>query len=178
MDKRYLQTPSQTIGPFFAYGLTPTQYAYEFKSWVDNNMVADLEAPETIEISGAVFDGEGNAIDDALVELWQDDGQHKLYGRFGTGTEQNNRFIFKTIKPKSVDGQAPFINLILFMRGQLIHSYTRIYFADEVQLNASDTILNLVGAERRNTLIAQKTKDGYTLDIHMQGPKETVFFDL
>lgn len=178
MDKKHLQTPSQTIGPFFAYGLTPTQYDYEFKSWVDNNMVADIDAPESIEISGTVFDGEGQAIDDAMVELWQDDGEHKLYGRFGTGTEENNRFIFKTIKPKSVNGQAPFINVILFMRGQLLHTYTRIYFADESSLNASDKVLNLVDAKRRNTLIAEKTGQKYTLNIHMQGPKETVFFDL
>ncbi|RAJ15899.1 protocatechuate 3,4-dioxygenase subunit alpha [Arenibacter echinorum] len=178
MDNRNLQTPSQTIGPFFAYGLTPTQYDYEFESWVDNNMVADLDAPETIEISGSVFDGEGKTINDALVELWQDDGEHKLYGRFGTGTDEKNRFIFKTIKPKSVDGQAPFINVILFMRGQLLHTYTRIYFDDEANLNQSDKILNLVESERRNTLIAKKTEVGYTINIHMQGQKETVFFDL
>jgi protocatechuate 3,4-dioxygenase, alpha subunit len=178
MDKKYLQTPSQTIGPFFAYGLTPTQYKYEFQSWVDNNMVSHIDKPEAIEISGTIFDGEGQAINDAMIELWQDDGEHKLYGRFGTGTEKNNRFIFKTIKPKSVNGQAPFINVILFMRGQLIHSYTRIYFDDESNLNASDKILNLVDTKRRNTLVASKVGQTYILDIHMQGPKETVFFDL
>ena len=28
------QTPSQTVGPFFAYGMTPEQYGYDFaNSW-------------------------------------------------------------------------------------------------------------------------------------------------
>jgi len=137
MDHKILQTPSQTIGPFFAYGLTPEQYSYDFKSLVGNNMAFDLEDHDPIEIVGTVYDGKGNAIEDALVELWQDDGEHKLYGRYGTGTDAQNRFVFKTIKPKSVNKQAPFIHLILFMRGQLLHSYSRIYFSDEESLNAT-----------------------------------------
>lgn len=178
MDKKILQTPSQTIGPFFAYGLTPEQYGYDFKSLVGNDMVLDLEDEEPIEIRGTIYDGEGNSISDAMIELWQDDGEHKLYGRFGTGTDAQNRFFFKTIKPKSVNGQAPFIHVILFMRGQLLHSYTRIYFSDETGLNATDEVLSSVDAERRKTLIATKKGSRYIFDIHMQGDQETVFFDI
>lgn len=178
MDKIILQTPSQTIGPFFAYGLTPEQYGYDFKSLVGNDMVLDLEDEEPIEIRGTIYDGEGNPISDAMIELWQDDGEHKLYGRFGTGTDAQNRFFFKTIKPKSVNGQAPFIHVILFMRGQLLHSYTRIYFSDETGLNATDEVLSSVDAERRKTLIATKKGSRYIFDIHMQGDQETVFFDI
>ncbi|PKA96732.1 protocatechuate 3,4-dioxygenase alpha subunit [Flavobacteriaceae bacterium MAR_2009_75] len=178
MDKKKLQTPSQTIGPFFAYGLVPTQYGYDFDSWVDNDMAFDLKIQETIEITGIVYDGEENAINDAMVELWQDDGEHRLFGRYGTGTDKRNRFFFKTIKPKSVNGQAPFIHVILFMRGQLLHSYTRIYFSDEHKLNETDQVLNAIDYERRNTLIAEKIDGKYVFDIYMQGPKETVFFDL
>ena len=90
---------------------------------------------DSILITGKVYDGENNPISDAMIELWQNDGERELFGRFGTGTDAKNRFIFRTIKPKSVDGQAPYINLIIFMRGQLIHSYTRIYFSDEMELN-------------------------------------------
>ncbi|WP_339650388.1 protocatechuate 3,4-dioxygenase subunit alpha [uncultured Maribacter sp.] len=172
------QTPSQTIGPYFAYGLTPQQYGYNFESWVDNDMTKGVHGAETITITGTVYDGKHIPIDDAMIELWQEDGDHKLFGRYGTGTEEGNLFKFKTIKPKSVNGQAPFIHVILFMRGQLLHSYTRIYFADEQTLNITDEVLNGVADERKQTLIAKQNGNGYTFDIHMQGPKETVFFSL
>lgn len=171
------QTPSQTIGPYFAYGLTPEQYGYDFKSWADGNMVDDHVNADAITIRGRVFDGEGDPIDDAMVELWQNDGEQQLFGRYGTGTNPDNSFEFTTIKPKSVDGQAPFINVILFMRGQLLHSYTRIYFSDE-DLNDTDENLNTVPRERRSTLIAQKDGNSYVFDMHMQGEQETVFFQI
>ncbi|MFX0556570.1 protocatechuate 3,4-dioxygenase subunit alpha [Maribacter sp. CXY002] len=171
------QTPSQTIGPYFAYGLTPEQYGYDFKSLVDGTMANVKAHQNTITITGRVFDGKGVAVDDAMVELWQNDGEHQLFGRYGTGTKPDNSFEFRTIKPKSVDGQAPFINVILFMRGQLLHSYTRLYFSDEV-LNDTDVVLNAIPKERRNTVIAKKSGSEYVFDIHMQGEQETVFFQI
>jgi len=176
--KMKLQTPSQTIGPFFAYGLTPEQYGYDFKSLVDNIMAKPTNPTDAITITGQVFDGESNSIQDAMIELWQNDGENQLFGRHGTGTLESNHFEFHTIKPKSVDGQAPFISVILFMRGQLLHSYTRIYFSDEEALNEKDATLLSVPKERRPTLIAQKMGEKYVFDIHMQGEKETVFFQV
>lgn len=176
--KILLQTPSQTVGPFFAYGLTPEQYGYDFDSWVDHQMVNPLDHPDAITVTGKVFDGVGESIPDAMLEIWQNDGHNRLFGRFGTGTEPGNRFVFHTIKPKPFDGNAPFLSVILFMRGQLLHSYTRIYFSDEAAQNEKDTVLLAVPAERRQTLVAQKRKDLYEFDIYMQGPKETVFFEV
>jgi protocatechuate 3,4-dioxygenase alpha subunit len=178
MNSKLLQTPSQTVGPYFAYGLTPEQYSYDFKSLVGNLMVEPKENLNTITIVGKIFDGENNLIPDAMIELWQNDGVNKFFGRFGTGTEKENKFIFETIKPKSVNGQAPYITVILFMRGQLIHSYTRIYFSDEEVLNDQDTVLNEIPDERRNTIIAQKNENFYEFNINMQGENETVFFDV
>lgn len=173
--KELFQTPSQTIGPYFAYGLTPEQYRYDFASVIDDEMIDSAK----VEITGKVYDGEGHTIPDAMVELWQNDGEHLLIGRCGTGTEPGHRFVFRTIKPKSVDGHAPFITVIVFMRGQLIHSYTRLYFDDEVTLNAQDEVLLAVPKERRKTLLASKVAEGaYTFDIHMQGAHETVFFEI
>jgi protocatechuate 3,4-dioxygenase, alpha subunit len=173
----FLQTPSQTVGPYFAYGLTPEQYLYDFKSAFTERMVEDRE--DEITITGQVVDGAGDTIPDAMIELWQNDGENALFGRYGTGTDPQQRFKFHTIKPKSVDGQAPFITAIVFMRGQLIHSYTRIYFEDEAELNATDLCLAAVSEERRKTLLAKKIKaDTYLFDIHMQGEKETVFFSV
>ncbi|MFV8375837.1 protocatechuate 3,4-dioxygenase subunit alpha [Flavobacterium sp. LB1P71] len=176
MNSKMLQTPSQTVGPYFAYGLTPKQYCYDFKNLVGNRMVNPDKISEVITIKGKVFDGENKPVPDAMIELWQNDGANQFFGRFGTGTDAENHFIFETIKPKWVDGQAPYATLIIFMRGQLIHSYTRVYFSDEEVLNVQDFVLNTIDSERRNTIIAQKKEGFYELDIHMQGQKETVFF--
>lgn len=171
------QTPSQTVGPYFAYGLTPEQYLYDFKQLVNNEMVNPLENRDAITISGKVFDGAGISIPDAMLELWINDGEKQLFGRHGTGTDSENRFVFYTVKPKSVNGGAPFISVILFMRGQLIHSYTRIYFEDE-PLNATDPVLHQIPEDRRHTLIAKKYGNHYEFNIYMQGEHETVFFDV
>jgi len=64
------------------------------------------------------------------------------------------------------------------MRGLLNHVYTRIYFPDETLANEADPVLSLVDADRRDTLIAlQEAEGSYRFDIHMQGERETVFFD-
>lgn len=165
------QTPSQTVGPYFAYGLTPEQYLYNFKSLASNVLASE----NTITIKGRVFDGAGDVIPDALVEIW--DANHNLFGRFGTGTEKDNSYYFKTKKPISIGKNAPFLSVILSMRGQLIHSYTRIYFEGE-PLNDSDETLNSIPGNRRNTVIASNLGEYYQFDIHMQGENETVFFDI
>jgi protocatechuate 3,4-dioxygenase alpha subunit len=192
------QTPSQTVGPFFAYGLVPTQYGYPFRSLVGARLV-DADTPGLrITVTGRVLDGDGAPIPDALVEIWQADAEGRYahpadgrptnrrfegFGRCGTGTDPEHRFMFETIKPGvAVPGAAPHLNLILLMRGLLSHLYTRIYFADEVVANAADPVLASVPEARRKTLIAarQSAPSGiiYDLDIHMQGPDETVFFGL
>jgi protocatechuate 3,4-dioxygenase alpha subunit len=172
------QTPSQTVGPYFAYGLTPEQYLYDFKSLVGHQMVSPIDQTNAITVVGKVIDGEGMVIPDAMIEIWQNDGKSQLFGRFGTGTDAENRFVFHTIKPASVNGQAPYLTVIVFMRGQLIHSYTRLYFSDEAALNERDEALNSVPAERRNTLIATQTGSVYEFNIRMQGEGETVFFEI
>lgn len=191
-DKLY-QTPSQTVGPYFAYGLTPEQYLYDFPSIADGNLIINEAVPgQRITVSGQVYDGNGQLIPDAMIELWQADAEGNYvqdrslfhgFGRLGTGTLKDSRFEFQTIKPGSVEGQAPHINLIVFMRGQLTHTYTRLYFSDEPEANASDPVLQSVEESRRNTLLATRTTrpDGttcYVFNIYMQGPDETVFFDV
>jgi protocatechuate 3,4-dioxygenase alpha subunit len=192
------QTPSQTVGPFFAYGLTPEQYGYPFKNTVRSVLVEPDTDGEHIRIEGQVFDGEGDLIPDAMIEIWQADAQGRYahpddargsdpsffgFGRVGTGTDPENRFFFDTIKPGAVDDeQAPHVNVIVFMRGMLVHAFTRIYFSDEAEANGKDPVLQSVPQERRGTLIAQReeTPGGlvYRFDIHMQGDKETVFLDV
>lgn len=194
------QTPSQTVGPYFAYGLLPHTYAR--RSIATNRICKPDTAGEHIRIVGRVFDGNGAPIEDAMLEVWQadTDGRYaspadpnspllrdRSFRGFGrTGTTPQGEFEFETIKPGRVRGsgnalQAPHINLIVFSRGLLTHVYTRIYFDDEAAANSEDEILALVEHERRPTLIATREHDGtgivYRLDIHMQGDKETVFLE-
>lgn len=192
------QTPSQTIGPFFAYGLTPEQYGYDLTSIAAPTLGGEADDGERIRIEGQVFDGEGVPVGDAMIEVWQADAAGRYahpadtrgsntgftgFGRVGTGTDPQQRFFFETVKPGApAQGQAPHINVIVFMRGLLNHAYTRIYFPEDADAHTSDPVLAGVPAERRDSLVArrQESEAGpvYRFDIHMQGPQETVFFDL
>ncbi len=195
------ETPSQTVGPYFAYGLTAEQYNYPFDQVATAQVAKEGTEGERIRIVGRVLDGEGNAVDDAMIEVWQAnahgrynhpaddrtdnllDPEFKGFGRVGTGTDPENRFVIDTVKPGARgDGQAPHISVIVFMRGLLTHAFTRIYFSDEAEANAADPVLAKVDEARRDTLIARRdeTLAGtvYRFDIHMQGDRETVFFDV
>jgi protocatechuate 3,4-dioxygenase alpha subunit len=187
------QTPSQTVGPYFAYGLTATQYGYDFNQPFDAVLALDGAAGQRIRLEGRVIDGDGNPINDALVEISQPDGEgrypqtpeearalgFRAFGRVGTGTDAQNRFVFHTVKP---GGEAPHINVVVLMRGLLLHAFTRVYFSDEAEANAKDAVLQSVPADRRHTLIAERVEQGgavsYRFDIRMQGADETAFFDV
>lgn len=184
-------TTSQTVGPYFSIGLTRLK-------------TVDLAGPgisgERITIEGRVLDGDRKPVSDAMIEIWQanshgkyahpeDDQKKPLEPGFqGFGripVDENGRFSFTTIKPGAVPGpngnpQAPHIAVSVFMRGLLRRLVTRIYFPDE-PANAGEFVLNLVAPERRATLIAKKSvKQIGTLEwnVILQGPDETVFFDI
>ena len=192
-------TPSQTVGPFFKYGLTPNgQYA-----WNDaftSNLITPDTSGDRIRIAGRVFDGDGQPVPDCMLEIWQADAQGRFadpqdkralpnatfrgFGRCGTDT--NGGYAFDTIKPGAVPGpdgtpQAPHILVAVFARGMLLHNYTRIYFDGDAG-NAADPVLGLVPADRLATLIATREPGNggavYRFDIRLQGDDETVFFDI
>src|SRR3546814_88063 len=105
------------------------------------------------------------------------------FARVGTGTDPQARFIVETIKPGALGPEsAPHIDVIVMMRGMLLHAYTRIYFEDDAASHAQDAVLAAVPPERRGTLIARRLpyadRTAYQFDIHLQGPHETVFFDV
>lgn len=190
-----LHTPSQTVGPFFAYSLTAKQYGYNYNSIITDSLIDESMEGERIFITGKIFDGQGNVIPDAIIELNQVDlrfndlenvnQKSKIvnslgFARVGTGTSTDGSFTFTTIKPKSINGQAPFIGVIIMMRGSLHHLHTRLYFSDEN--NQQDLLLNSISKNRRNTLIANKLQKNnqvfYEFNIRMQGEEETVFFSI
>jgi protocatechuate 3,4-dioxygenase alpha subunit len=178
-------TPSQTVGPFFAIGLP----------WPDGPFVVEEGTPDAIWIEGVVLDGAGDPVPDALVETWQADpdgrfnhpddprgaaGDFRGFGR--SAADDDGRWGVLTLKPGPVPGpdgttQAPHIDVSIFARGLLNRVVTRIYFADEEQLNAEDPLLNTLDDDaQRATLLAQPAEGGYRIDFRLQGEGETVFF--
>lgn len=181
-------TPSQTVGPFFAYALTPR--AYGGAELATEQVATDGVAGERIRVEGAVHDGDGAPVGDAMIEIWQADAQ----GRFNTSgnagftgfgraeTTAEGGFHFDTILPGTIPApngrtQAPHLSMSVFARGLLVRLATRIYFEGE-PANETDPVLALVPADRRETLIAKRQGPGvFRFDIRLQGEGETVFFE-
>ncbi len=185
----YLPTPSQTIGPFFSFALPGLQ----------GNELVPPGTDGALRIEGRVLDGEGNPVVDAMIEIWQAhrsgryahpedrrdlplDEDFTGFGR--CGTDGAGRFWFLTVKPGRVPGpagalQAPHVNVSVFARGLLQRAVTRIYFPDEVEANESDPVLRSIADPiARSTLVARAENGLLRFDIHLQGERETAFFDI
>ena len=182
-------TPSQTVGPYFAIGLT----------WDDGAEVVPQGTGGAFWIRGRVFDGGGDPIPDAMIETWQANGSGRFahpddprgavdWGEFRglgrCGTDDDGNYGIYTIKPGPVPGpdgslQAPHIDVTVMCRGLLARLVTRIYFPDEEAANSADPVLaSLPATAASETLIATRTDDGYRFDVRLQGENETVFFDI
>jgi protocatechuate 3,4-dioxygenase alpha subunit len=187
-----LPTPSHTVGPFYGYALP-------FPGGGD---IAPVGHPETITVQGYVYDGEGNPLPDALVELWGADPEGNVptadgsirrdpatggyVGRNGvefTGwgriqTDANGHWYARTLRPGARGRSAPYISVCVFARGLLVHLFTRIYLPGDDASLAADPLLSRVDASRRDTLIARDDGQGtYRFDIRLQGEGETVFLE-
>jgi protocatechuate 3,4-dioxygenase, alpha subunit len=185
-----LPTPSQTVGPFFSIGLPGK----------GRSQLLAADAPDAVRIEGVVYDGRGEPVDDALVEIWQagrsgryphpEDARQELpldegFSGFGRcETDAEGRYWFVTVKPGPVPApgggmQAPHILVSVFTRGLLKRVATRIYFPDEQAANEADPVLAAVDPERRSTLVARPDGDRLLrFDIRLRGDGETVFFDV
>ncbi len=187
-------TASQTVGPYLAIGLT----------WVDGEQAVDPAHPDAVRISGVLLDGEGEPIPDGMVETWQADPAGRFHhphdprgvvdapegftGFARAQTVDEGRWSVVTLKPGPLPGpggstQAPHLDVSVFARGLLDRVVTRIYFPEDAEVDgpgghAADPVLAAVPADRRHTLVAERTDDGYRFVIRLQGEGETVFFDL
>lgn len=199
------ESPSQTAGPYVHIGATPNWV--EITGVWDEDLGLVLVGPDTkgerILVKGRVFDGSGNPIKDALIEIWQADADG-LYNSpeekrgkadpnfVGWGRQPTDgttgEYRFETIKPGRVpykDGRlmAPHITVWIVARGINIGLHTRLYFGDEEAANAECPVLARIEHKfRLPTLIAARSEENgmptYTFDIRLQGENETVFFDI
>lgn len=185
-------TPSQTVGPYYAIGLT--------REWPEGVNAVEPYHADAIEIFGHMLDGRGEPIPDGIVEIWQADpngrfnhpddprGPAVFEGFSGfarSGTDNEGRWAIRTLKPGAIpaaDGpgdQAPHIVVTVMARGLLRQLTTRLYFGDEAEANATDPVLRSLPDDARATLIAEPVEGrGYRLDLVLQGDGETAFFEL
>jgi protocatechuate 3,4-dioxygenase alpha subunit len=198
---RLKETPSQTAGPYVHIGCVPNFSGITgvYPEDLGSSMVNDKTKGERITIRGNVIDGSGSLLRDALLEIWQADA-NGLYnspsemrgtadpnftgwGRSPTDM-QTGEYVFHTIKPGKVpfrDGRpmAPHVTFWIVARGINLGLQTRMYFGDEQEANEADPILSRIEHRVRvPTLIAPREGDTYRFDIHLQGDKETIFFDI
>ena len=97
-----MRTPSQTVGPFFTFGLCTRP---------------QNELPDgSVRIEGGVFDGEGAPVGDAMLELWSPD-----HGFGRCATDGDGRFSF--LVPEGAER----FELMVFARGLLKPAVTRLY---------------------------------------------------
>lgn len=197
------ETASQTAGPYVHIGLVPSDTGIEI---YDHELGRDIAGPnatgERIRVEGRLIDGNGAALKDGLIEVWQANAAG-VYAHPESSGEVEDSFrgwgrviadfdsgawSFDTVKPGAVPGrngavQAPHISLWIVARGINIGLNTRLYFDDEGAANDADPVLGRVDPpHRRDTLIATRDNSGetpvYRFDIRLQGDGETVFFDV
>ena len=167
------ETPSQTVGPYFALGL----FAHESAE------VVPPDAAGAIRLGGCVRDGEDAPVSDAMVEVWQADEEGRYRPDFGwarSATDADGKYSLVIVKPGRVADengglQAPHLTMLVFARGLLKPVLTRMYFPEE---GANDEDQVLAGLVDPSPLVARPTDDGLTFDIGFQGDGETVFFSV
>ena len=179
----FLQTPSQTVGPFFGFALP----------YAGGPEVAPQWHPSAIRFHGTVIDGAGVGVPDAFVEIWGADAAGRIIAERGSfardghtvtgfgraAVDRDGHYSFTTLKPGPTrPDAAPYLLVTVFARGLMHHLFTRAYFDDEPDANAADPLLSRVDAGRRDTLVARSDASrSYRFDVRLQGDGETVFLD-
>lgn len=187
--EKLVPTPGLTIGPFFGYAHPHEQVHLPW--WDGQNLVPPGHAM-AVRLTGTVYDGAGEPIPDAMLEIWQADENGNIvqndgslvrdgftFTGFGRGIVDNvGAYTFSTVNPgPTEEGKAAFIAVVVFARGLLNKLHTRIYLPDDEEALANDPVLQSLDEDRRKTLIATRGEDGSLhFDIHLQGENETVFF--
>lgn len=190
-----LQTPSQTAGPYVHIGMMPAVAGIEDAPFAPpgERIFGEDASGERITVTGSVIDGGGMVLRDVVVETWQADAQGRHPGQpgadpafYGFGRRaaepESGLFTLDTIRPGPVAlaggrASAPHITFWIVARGINVGLHTRMYFPED-DMSGDPLLARIEHRDRLATLISQKTDAGYRFDIRLQGPGETVFFDI
>ena len=183
---RLTATPGQTVGPFYGYALP----------FDGGENLVDRTHPQAMRLHGVVYDGNGDPIPDAMIEIWQADAEGVISQEDGSlvqdgftftgwgrcAVDNAGRYTFSTVEPGVVnEDRARFIHVVVFARGLLNKLHTRVYLPEDAEAIVQDAFLTSLDEDRRRTLIGTRNDDGsLQFDIWTQGPgehapKETVF---
>jgi protocatechuate 3,4-dioxygenase, alpha subunit len=171
-------TPGQTVGPFYGFALP----------YAGSSELVNPGRSDAIRLHGTVRDGHGEPVPDALLELWQADGQGRVSQEPGSrhrdgfaftgwgraSTDRTGEYSFTTVVPGPTGDVPPFFSITVFARGLLNRLFTRAYVPDHPLLG-SDRLLCSVPVDRRGSLVARRDATGLVFDVHLQGEGETVF---
>lgn len=173
-------TPGQTVGPFFGFAL-PFRRGHE---------LVPPATPGAVRLYGTVYDGAGDPVPDALIEITQADADGRVHGAEGTlardgmtwsgwgrcPTTRGGTYSFTTVEPGATNGRAAFFAVTVFARGLLNRLFTRAYVPGDLEMLSGDPLLSSLDEDDRGTLIAAREEDGsLRFDIRLQGEGETVF---
>jgi protocatechuate 3,4-dioxygenase, alpha subunit len=176
-----IATPGQTIGPFFGYALP----------YPGDRELVPRGAAGSVRLHGYVYDGDGNGVEDALLEIRQADASGAVpategslhrdgypftgWGRSSTDTV--GHYWFSTLEPGPTrPGGASLFAVAVFARGLLNRLFTRVYLPAGAAVLDADPLLSTLDADERRALVAVREADGgLRFDIHLQGPRETPF---
>ena len=184
MSENPLPTAGQTVGPFFGYAL-PYEGGPE---------LVPPHHPRAVLLAGTVYDGAGEPIPDAVVELWQPDENgdipstrgslhrdgHSFTGFGRSATNLDGVYQFWTLEPGALpsSSSAPFFSVLVVARGLTDKLHSRIYLPASDAALVADPLLSSLPAGRRTTMVARREPDGSLRhDFHLQGEEETVFLD-
>jgi protocatechuate 3,4-dioxygenase alpha subunit len=173
-------TPGQTIGPFYGYALP----------YPGDSELVPASHRDAIRLHGTVYDGAGDPVPDALIEIWQADQGGRIpqaegslnrdgwtFTGFGrAAVDPGGRYSFTTLLPGPTgEGTARFVAMTIFARGLLNRLFTRVYLPVDDSATDHDSFLAGVPEDRRHTLVAVPDAQGFRFDIRLQGEGETVF---
>lgn len=178
---RLTPTPGQTVGPFYGYALP----------YPGDRELVPPGSSRAVELHGVVYDGAGDPVPDAILEIWQPDETGTVVLRTGSlrrdgftftgfgrcAAEPEGRFSFSTVEPGPTEaGRARFISVVVFARGLLNRLFTRVYLPEDTEAHATDPLLSSLESAERQRLIAVREADGsLRFDIRLQGEDETPF---
>ena len=166
-----MTTPGQTVGPFF----------HDALPYADGGNLVPPGSAGAIRLHGHVYDGAGDPVPDALLEIWQPGPDGAIVQQAGslrrdgwtfTGwgraeTDASGHYSFSTLRPGGPDA---FFAVTVFARGLTDRLFTRAYLPE-----ADNAFLAGIDPERRETLIAVADEHGLVFDVRLQGDRETVF---
>ena len=184
------ETPFQTAGPFLHIGCLPNTININgvYQNDLGVKPFINKDDNDFIFISGSVFDGDRQPLDDVMIETWQSDenGEYSSDNGFARFVPNNvtKKYNLSTIKPGMVqnfDGrlQSPHISFSISSRGINMSLNTRMYFEDDNL--TQDPLLSLIKKSNNDisSLIAKKVDEkSYFFEIFLQGEKETIFLDV